>query len=280
MSLIVFRVIFMAIANLLIHLIVFIFGACIGSFLNVVVYRLPADLSLLHPPSRCPSCLHPLGKTENVPVLGWLWLRGKCRWCQTPVSPRYPLVEALTGFLFVFIVNQFGITGLSFGYFLLISWLICLALIDFDTMILPNYLTQSGFIVGLIFQISWGFSQDGLAGAANHLFMAILGAAIAIWLFDSILIIGTLIVGKPAMGGGDPKLASMIGVWLGWQSVLLTGFLACAIGAIFGVGAMTTGILKKGQAFPFGPFLVIGAMLTLFWGEKIIASYLRLAGLS
>ncbi len=270
----------MIIANFLINLIVFIFGACIGSFLNVVVYRLPAGLSLLHPPSRCPSCLHPLGKTENVPVLGWLWLKGKCRWCHSPVSPRYPLVEALTGFLFVLVVNQFGINWLSGGYCLLISWLISLALIDFDTMILPNYLTQSGFVMGLVFHFIWGFSLNGLTGLANHLFMAILGGIIAIWLFDIILITGTLILGKPAMGGGDPKLASMIGVWLGWQGVLLTGFLSCLIGAIFGVTAMITGVLKKGQAFPFGPFLVIGAILTLFWGEKIIASYLRFTGLS
>lgn len=270
----------MAIASFLINLIIFIFGACVGSFLNVVVYRLPAGLSLIHPPSRCPSCLHPLGKTENVPVFGWLWLKGKCRWCQTPISPRYPLVEAMTGFLFVLVFNQYGLTWLSVGYVIFLSWLIALALIDFDTMTLPNYLTQTGLIIGLIFQIWLGWSDGGVKTSANHLFMAILSCVVAIWLFDSILILGTLILGKPAMGGGDPKLASVIGAWLGWQGVLLTGFIACLIGSVLGISAIALGLLKKGQPFPFGPFLAMGAILTLFWGDWMINTYLRLTGLS
>jgi leader peptidase (prepilin peptidase)/N-methyltransferase len=269
----------MAIANFFIHLIIFSLGACIGSFLNVVVYRLPAGLSLISPPSRCPSCLHPLGKTENVPVLGWLWLRGKCRWCGVPISPRYPFVEAMTGGLFVLVFEQYGLTWLSLGYVILISWLIALALIDFDTMILPNSLTQTGLAIGLIWQIGLGFSDGGLKNAIDYLFWAILSGVIAIWLFDAILIIGTLIVGKPAMGGGDPKLAAMIGVWLGWQEVLITGFLACAIGTIIGISAIACGWLKKGQPFPFGPFLAIGALLTLFWGDSLLTTYLRWTGL-
>ena len=269
----------MAIASFLIHLIIFTLGACIGSFLNVVVYRLPAGLSLVSPPSRCPSCLHPLGKTENVPVLGWLWLRGKCRWCQTPVSPRYPFVEAFTGGLFVLVFEQYGLTWLSLGYVIFISWLIALALIDFDTMTLPNSLTQTGLVTGLIWQIWLGFRVGGITSAANYLFVGILSCVIAIWLFDAILIIGTLIMGKPAMGGGDPKLASMIGVWLGWQGVLITGFMACAIGTVVGISAISFGWLKKGQPFPFGPFLAIGAVLALFWGDVILTTYLRWTGL-
>jgi leader peptidase (prepilin peptidase)/N-methyltransferase len=182
--------------------------------------------------------------------------------------------------LFVLVINQFGFTLASLGYFLLLSWLIALALIDFDTMTLPNYLTQSGLILGLIFHGILGFSQAGFKGTVNQVFLAILGGVVGILLFDAILIIGTLALGKPAMGGGDPKLASMIGTWLGWQGVLLTGFLACAIGAVVGITIMVTGGIKKGQAFPFGPFLAIGAVLTLFWGEKILNTYLRLTGLS
>ncbi|MBF2057742.1 MAG: prepilin peptidase [Cyanobacterium sp. T60_A2020_053] len=265
----------MTIALFLIYLIVFIFGASIGSFLNVVIYRLPAHVSLLHPPSRCPKCGHSLGKTENVPVLGWLWLKGKCRWCQTAISPRYPLVEALTGLIFVAIVAQFGVSLLSVGYFIFVSWLIALAWIDFDTLTLPNVLTQSGLILGLVTQFILGFFVAGVEGAVSFLFMAILSAVFGLWLFDAILIIGSLAFGKPAMGGGDPKLVAMIGAWLGWQNVLITGFIACLIGTLVGVGAISLKVLKRGQAIPFGPFLVLGSLVSLFYGEQLLSAYIE-----
>ncbi|MBL1209930.1 prepilin peptidase, partial [Geminocystis sp. GBBB08] len=128
-------------ANFFIYLIIFIWGACIGSFLNVVIYRIPANISLINPPSRCPKCKHLLGKTENIPVIGWLWLQGKCRWCHTAISPRYPLIEAITGLFFILVFYQFGFTWLSVGYVIFLSWLIALGLIDMDTMTLPNSLT-------------------------------------------------------------------------------------------------------------------------------------------
>jgi leader peptidase (prepilin peptidase)/N-methyltransferase len=267
----------MAIASLIIYLPILALGLCIGSFLNVVIYRIPAKISLIHPPSRCPHCLHPLGKTENIPVLGWLWLKGRCRWCHGPISCRYPLTEALTGLLFVSIVVQFGFTWLSFGYCILISWLIALALIDFDTMTLPNVLTQSGLLVGLAFQSWLGYSQGNFSPS---LFTTILSMVIGIWLFDTILVVGTLVFGKPAMGGGDPKLAAMIAVWLGWQGILTTAFLACAIGTTIAGGAIVFGWLKKGQAIPFGPFLALGAVLTVFFGESLLSIYLKSMGIN
>ena len=263
----------------LIDLIIFCLGASIGSFLNVVIYRLPAKISLIHPPSRCPKCLHPLGKIENVPVLGWLWLKGKCRWCQTPISIRYPFIEALTGALYVLIFHQFGFTWLSVGYAIFVSWLIVLAWIDLDTMILPNPLTQSGLILGLIWQFWLGFVNNNLTGAINYLFLSILGAVVAIWLFDLILILGTLVFRKPAMGGGDPKLAAMIGSWLGWEGILITAFLACFFGTIVGVTAIALKLLAKGKPMPFGPFLVLGAILTMFQGKWLLSSYLSYIGL-
>ncbi|AFZ48214.1 type 4 prepilin peptidase 1 [Cyanobacterium stanieri PCC 7202] len=265
----------MPIAPYLVNLIVFVLGACIGSFLNVVIYRLPAKISLIHPPSRCPHCLHPLGVTENVPVLGWLWLGGKCRWCKTPISFRYPLIEAFTGLLFVLVFLQFGISWQTLGYFIFVSWLIVLALIDFDTLTLPNVLTQTGLVVGLCFQTALGLMNGGVAEASLSLFVAILSAVVGIWLFDAILIIGTFAFGKPAMGGGDPKLVAMIGVWLGWQNVLITGFLACLVGALVGISAIALGSLKKGQPMPFGPFLVVGAMIALFYGDTLLSAYLN-----
>ena len=266
-------------ANFLVYLIFFTFGACIGSFLNVVIYRLPAKLSLIHPPSRCPHCLHPLGKTENVPVLGWLWLRGKCRWCHTPISARYPFIEALTGGLFTYTYHQFGITWLTLGYLIFLSWLIALAWIDFDTMTLPNSLTQSGLVVGLVYQGWLGFTIDNGSGIREALWQSILGGVLGIWLFDAILIFGSVVFGKPAMGGGDPKLASMIGVWLGWQNLLVTAFMACLLGTIIGVGAIVFKLLPKGKPMPFGPFLVIGSILAMFVGDFLLTQYLEYIGL-
>lgn len=252
---------------------VFILGACIGSFLNVVVYRVPAGLSLIHPPSRCPQCFHRLGTTENVPIFGWLWLRGRCRWCKTSISPRYPLVEAATGLLFVFVYWKFNLNLTTFSYWTLLSWLMALSLIDLDTMTLPNALTQSGLIVGLLFQALRGWQEGQLA---NYLMLGIGGAILGVWLFDIIRIVGTFAFGQTAMGGGDPKLAACIGAWLGWQYLLVTGFLACAVGAIIGGAAMTFGWLGRGQPMPFGPFLALGAVLSVFWGNEIITTYLNL----
>jgi leader peptidase (prepilin peptidase)/N-methyltransferase len=266
-------------ANFLIYLIIFIWGAAIGSFLNVVIYRLPEKISLINPPSRCPKCLHPLGKTENIPVFGWLWLQGKCRWCHTPISPRYPLIEATTGLFFVSVFHQFGFTWLSVGYVIFLSWLVALGMIDFDTMTLPNSLTQSGLVVGLLWQFWLGFTVIGIQGALQYLFISILSAVIGIWLFDIIRIIGSVVFGKPAMGGGDPKLAAMIGSWLGWQGILMTGFLACLYGSIIGISAITFKLLKKGQEIPFGPFLVLGAVSTMFFGDILLSNYLEYMGL-
>lgn len=249
-------------------------GASIGSFLNVVIYRLPEGLSLLYPPSRCPKCHHQLGKTENVPVLGWLWLRGRCRWCQTPISPRYPLVEAATGLLFCWIFWQFDFTLTTVGYWILSSWLITLSLIDWDTMTLPGILTKSGLVLGLGFQLIRGWQTGNIP---DYLMMGIGGAVLGIWLFDLINIVSIILLKQIGMGDGDAYLAAMIGGWLGWKYLLLTSFLACGIGAFVGGGALILGLLNhRREPFPFGPFLALGAVLSVFWGNQMIATYLKI----
>ncbi|MBW4694263.1 MAG: prepilin peptidase [Lyngbya sp. HA4199-MV5] len=255
---------------------VFILGAAIGSFLNVVVYRLPAGLSLVHPPSRCPKCLHQLGKRENIPVLGWLLLKGRCRHCKNPISARYPLVEALAGILFVITFWAFGWSWQTIGYWAFLSWLLALSLIDLDTMTLPNPLTQSGLAIGLIFQAILGFTLTAtLAGALTQLMHGILGAVVGLWLLDLITIAGSMLLGQAAMGAGDAKLAAMMGAWLGWKYLLLAGFLACAIGAFAGGGAIALGWISRRQAMPFGPFLALGAAIVVFWGSAILSTYFR-----
>lgn len=253
----------------------FIWGACFGSFLNVVVYRLPAGLSLAHPPSRCPHCGHQLGVRENIPVLGWLLLGGKCRWCKTPISPRYLWVEASMGLLCVVTVARFGLTLEAIAAFTLIFWLVALALIDLDTFTLPNSLTQSGLSLGLIFQIVLGLQDSGLTGGIQRLLGGIGAAVLGIWLLDLIGTLGSAWLGQEAMGGGDPKLLAMIGAWLGWQNVLLTVILACALGTVIIGSAMGFGKHQWKQHLPFGPFLALGAIMGLFWGDRLIELYLN-----
>jgi leader peptidase (prepilin peptidase) / N-methyltransferase len=258
-------------------LIVFALGASIGSFINVVVYRLPAGLSILWPASRCPHCLNQLKAYDNVPVFGWIWLRGKCRYCKSKIAVRYPVVEGLTGLLFVLVFLCFQISIFTIGYWAFCSWLLALSLIDLDTMTLPNPLTQSGLVLGIIFQMVVGYStKSSWIGSLNHLMMALIGAVLGLWLLEAIAGIGTIAFGKTAMGGGDAKLAAMMGAWLGWRHFLLAGFLACAAGALVGVGAILFSQQKWGQKIPFGPFLALGAAITLFGGEAILSSYLRL----
>lgn len=253
---------------------VFTLGACVGSFLNVVVYRLPEGISLVFPASRCPHCLTPLKRYENVPVLGWLWLRGCCRYCNKPISARYPLVEAATGILFSLVFLAFSGSVQTLGYWVFFSWLLALSLIDLDTMTLPNQLTQSGLVAGLGFQAIAGLLVGG-TGLTHSLTQGILGAVLGVWLFDLIGLLGTLALGQAAMGVGDAKLAAMIGAWLGWQFLLMAVLLACTVGAVLGAAAIALKWIDRRQQIPFGPFLALGAALTTFWGETILSTYLQ-----
>ncbi len=266
------------ILNSIVYVIVFAFGSAIGSFLNVVVYRLPAGLSILWPPSRCPKCLNRLRLYENVPVFGWLWLRGRCNHCRSPISARYPLVEAVTGLLFLLIFWQFGVSVQTLGLWAFFSWLLALSLIDCDTMTLPNSLTRSGLVAGLVFQVAkgWWPTFSPIDSVNNLVLGGILGAVVGLWLFDIIGFAGSIAFGQNAMGAGDTKLAALMGAWLGWKYLLIAGFIACVAGAFAGGGAIAIGLLDRRQPMPFGPFLAIGAAMTAFWGEPILSTYLHL----
>jgi leader peptidase (prepilin peptidase) / N-methyltransferase len=272
----------------IVQIIVFWLGAAIGSFLNVVVYRVPAGLSILWPPSRCPKCFHQLGMGENIPILGWLLLRGKCRHCHTPISPRYPIIEALTAIIFVIVYNRFGLSIQTVGYSLLMCWLLALTLIDLDTMTLPNSLTQSGLVLGLAFQYVAGYldSNHAIAGGRDALIQGIIGMVLGMWLYDTIAIVGSIMMGRLAQGGGDAKLMAMVGAWSSWQVVLLAGGLASAL-AIVGfmvvaaAGAIKAGSLKTGASqlikpLPFGPAIALGGGIALFQGEWLVDNYLQL----
>lgn len=258
-------------------LLVFLLGAAVGSFLNVVVYRLPEGLSLLHPPSRCPRCETRLKPYDNVPVLGWLWLKGKCRSCRLPIASRYPMVEFATGCLFVAVFLSFGMTWQTPSYWILVCWLLSLALIDLDTMTLPNSLTSSGLVLGCVYQGWIGYLQAPTAASVvTHTLAAVVSGVAALWMFDLIGIAGSRAFGKAAMGGGDGKLAAMMAAWLGFGGMLLSTFLAAFMGAFIGGGALAIGALSSKQHIPFGPYLALGAVVTLFYGQQIIGAYLAI----
>jgi leader peptidase (prepilin peptidase) / N-methyltransferase len=251
---------------------VFGLGACVGSFLNVVIYRLPAGISLLWPPSRCPKCGHKLGLTENIPILGWLMLRGRCRHCHTSISVRYPLFETFTALMWLATFWRFGATWQTGGYCLLLAWLIALAAIDLDTMTLPNPLTSSGLVLGVVFQTFLGYQEtQTIAGAVQYFMGSIGGMVLGIWIYDIIQILGTLLMGQLAQGGGDAKLMGMVGAWLGWSGVVLTGGMASFVGSAVMGSAVLLGSSRR--KFPLGPFLAAGAVVSLFAGDKIIAAY-------
>lgn len=182
------------------------------------------------------------------------------------------------GCLFLAAFGYFGLTWATVGAWIFLSWLVCLAFIDLDTLTLPNVLTQSGLVLGVIAQTFLIFSADSitLSGVVRGLMAAILGAVLGIWIFEIIGFVGSLMTGKTVMGGGDGKLAAMLGAWLGWQGMLLSSFLACALGAFIGGGAIALHLTTRKNPIPFGPFLALGAVITLFWGDFIISWYLRL----
>lgn len=272
----------------IVQVMIFWLGAAIGSFLNVVVYRVPAGLSVIWPPSRCPKCLHQLGMGENIPILGWLLLRGKCRHCRTPISRRYPTIEAITAIIFVVVYNRFGLSIQTVGYSLLMCWLLALTLIDLDTMTLPNSLTQSGLGLGLVFQFVAGFldSNHSIIGSREYLIQGILAMVMGIWIYDAIQLMGSLMMGQLAQGGGDAKLMAMVGAWTSWKVVLLAGALSSALALVGFVAVAAYSTLKHGgikagadrliQPLPLGPFIALGATVALFAGDWLFESYQQL----
>lgn len=263
-------------------------GLVVGSFLNVVIYRLPIILerrwraecagadaaasahdesfNLVVPRSRCRHCGHPISALENVPVLSFLWLKGRCRACSKPIGWRYPLVEILTALLSALVAWRFGAT-LQTAFALPLVWaLIAGAVIDFDHQILPDLITLPFLWLGLLVNSADLFTDLGSAvwGAA--------GGYLALWLVFHLF---RLVTGKEGMGYGDFKLFALIGAWLGWQLLPLVILLASATGAVIGIAYLTLAKRGRDHPIPFGPFLCIAALLALFVGPDLIAWYLH-----
>ncbi len=250
--------------------IVFMFGLCVGSFMNVCIYRLPASKSIADPPrSMCPSCNSRIKFYDNIPVLSYLWLKGRCRYCNASISFRYLVVEVLSGSVALSVLFTFGLTLEGLVYFIFISSLIVITFIDIDHRIIPNTITLPGIPIGLV--ASFALPQVTLLSSILGLLAGGGSLWIVAWTYHRI-------TGKDGMGGGDIKLLAMIGTIVGWQGVLFTIFVASAVGTIVGMTVM----LVKGKnmkfAVPFGPFLSIGAITFIFFGQRIIFWYFNLLG--
>ncbi|MCL2643973.1 MAG: A24 family peptidase [Betaproteobacteria bacterium] len=257
-------------------------GLFVGSFLNVVIARLPVMMerewqaemaeaqggavaegerfNLVTPRSRCPQCGHMISALENIPLVSFLFLRGRCRHCRAAISIRYPLVELLTAVLSAYVAWRFGY-GLATVGALLFTWvMIALAFIDYDTRLLPDSLTLPLLWMGLVFNLLTGNVplEDAVIGVvAGYLFLWSV-----YWLFK-------LVTGKEGMGHGDFKLLAAIGAWLGWQALPLTVVLASVTGAVLGIGLIVLGLHRRSTPIPFGPFLVVASLLALLQGERL-----------
>ena len=240
-----------------------LFGLCIGSFLNVVIYRLPIGQSLASPPSRCRNCGYSLRWFDNIPVMSWVFLRGRCRKCGVGVSGQYPIVELITGALFVLVVWLTPIGPLLFARLILVCILIALFGIDLEHQILPNTITLPGIVVGLL------FSLVAPPGIKDALIGAVLGGGILYAIAAGYYLWRR----EEGMGMGDVKMLAMLGAFLGWKAVLVTLVFASFSGALVGLGMMAVQRGGMKYALPFGTFLALGAVAAMFAGDPLIAWY-------
>jgi leader peptidase (prepilin peptidase)/N-methyltransferase len=248
----------------LVYAVAFYLGAVIGSFLNVCIHRIPLKLSVVSPPSRCPHCETLIRWYQNVPIISWLVLGGKCAKCKKPISARYPLVEALNGLLYALVIYYFSLSEASMVYMVFLSLLVIITFIDIDHQIIPNVISLPGILVGIAgsFFVPWLSLID-----------SVLGALAGALLLGGIAFGYRLLTGKEGMGMGDLKLLAMIGAFLGWQSILPIVFIASLAGTIIGVPLMLSKGANSKLALPFGPFLSLAAAVYLFWWFDIFSWY-------
>lgn len=245
--------------------VLFFFGAVIGSFLNVCIYRIPAGVSIVTPPSRCPRCGVTIRWYQNIPIFSYLVLGGKCGSCRIKISLRYPIIEALTGALFVLVFFYFSLSLATLVYLIFVAALVVITFIDLDHQIIPDVISLPGIVVGFLcsFATPWLTWSDSLFGI-------LLGGG-SLWL---VAVLYELLTKKEGMGGGDIKLLAMIGAFLGWKAILPIIFFSSLIGSLVGVPLMLVKKADSKLAIPFGPFLALGALVYLFWGPQLISWYL------
>lgn len=239
-------------------------GLIVGSYLNVLIHRIPRGKSTVLPRSRCPYCQGPIGARDNLPVVSFLLLRGRCRHCRAPISWRYPAIEALTAVLFVTSLLKFGISPNLFHALIFSCLMVLLAAIDMEHFLLPDRLTLPGVLVGLALQL-W-HPMPGLLAA-------VIGTLVGAGILILVINYWYWLRGEEGMGIGDVNMLALIGAFLGWQGVLTTLVLATTSGAIVGSVMLLAGRLGMRSRLPFGFFLALGGLLSLFFGDVLIGYY-------
>lgn len=265
-------------------IIIFIFGSIVGSFLNVCIQRMPKLESVVWPRSHCPKCKKRIPGYDNIPFISYILLKGRCRSCKEKISLRYPLVELLTALLMLALFNRFGLNYNFFLYMVMLWGLIIATFVDIPHRIIPDEVSVGGMIIGFIMVSVIGFTLGPLKFNFSPMMQSLLGIItgggiiyLTGVLFDLVyfkLLKRPAINGETeSMGGGDVKLLAMIGAFMGWKMALLAFFLAPFLGIVIGIVNLVT---KKDHTMPYGPFLSIAALLSLFWGNKIIQFILPL----
>lgn len=247
--------------------IAFLFGSLVGSFLNVCIHRLPRGESVVTPRSACPACGTPIRARDNIPILSFLLLRGRCRDCGQPISWRYPLVEGLTAILFASIEARLGLTPVAGTLILFVSALVVIAFIDIDHQIIPNVVTLPGIPLGLLAGVLFG---------EPPVLDRILGTLTGAGFLYLVLLYGGAVYGQDAMGEGDLNLIALVGAFLGWRGVVVTVLIGCVAGSVIGLAMIGLGRLRRREHIPFGPFLAAGALVALFVGDRLTSWYLTL----
>lgn len=245
----------------------FVLGTIVGSFLNVCIHRIPQGKSIVAPPSHCPRCKTPIRFYDNIPLVSFIILKGRCRKCEAPISLRYPLVEFLMGLFSLILLLRFGISTLYLIYLAFFAFLTLVSFIDLPLRIIPDVISLPGIIIGLI--ISFLHPQMSVK---DSLMGVLLGGG-SLYAVASIY---HIITKREGMGGGDVKLLAMIGAFIGWKGVLFTILCSSFIGTLVGVTLMLVFSADSKYAVPFGPFLSLGAVIYVLWGEVLITWYLGL----
>ncbi len=258
---------------MILYILIFIFGLLIGSFLNVCIYRIPRGLSIIIPSSKCPSCNTPIKPWDNIPIVSYILLGGKCRDCKARISLRYPLVEILNAALYLTVFWRFGFGLHTFVYFVFSSALIVITFIDLDFQIIPDRITLAGIPLGFLagsFLLPDPFARASLLGIKS----SFIGLASGFGLFYIVALVGSAIFKKEALGGGDIKMMAMVGATMGWKTVILTTFLGSLTGSVFGIMLMVLRDKNRTTKLAFGPFLALGTIITLFYGQEIFTLYM------
>lgn len=258
---------------ILLEVFIFFLGACVGSFLNVCIVRLPKEESVIKPSSHCVACKKPIAWFDNIPFVSYIALGGKCRHCKARFSFRYLLIELLTALTFWGFYKIFGLTPLTGAYWVMVSGFIVATFVDFEHRIIPDEVSVGGMFVGMV--LSFFIPQlHGLTATQwnwmihlKSLGFSLIGVLVGGGSIYLMGMVGDAIFKKESMGGGDVKLMAMVGAFMGWQLALLTFFLAPFLGVVYGV---VEKIRTKDSAIAYGPFLVLGALASLFYGHRII----------